>query len=106
MRLSRRERLVAGLAGVALVVWTSAVVLLSDDVVPKLWQLTLVGALLAASQLVVAPARHRAASPRAPPPRRAARVVPPRADAAVLVGLVTVGPSWFIALALPCLLAV
>src|SRR4051812_30856117 len=95
MRLSRRERLVAGLAGVALVVWTSAVVLLSDDVVPELWQLTLVGALLAASQLVVAPARNRAD-----------QLAFPSADAALLVGLVSVGPAWFIALALPCLLAV
>src|SRR4051794_17699485 len=95
MRMSRRKHLVAGLGGVALAACTAAVVLLLYGDVPPARRLVVLAALLAASQLVVASTRTRADL-----------LAFPNADAAVLVGFVTVGPTWFMAIALPGLLLV
>ena len=95
LRLNRLERLVAGAAGLGLVLWTASAVTAVYGPVPVPWKLVLVAALIPVSELALLHVRYGTD-----------HFSFTWGDASLLVGFVLVGPAWFVILAAPGVLAV
>jgi diguanylate cyclase (GGDEF)-like protein len=95
MRLSGIERLVSLMGVLGLVLWTTAAVAAVYSPTPVLWRIAAVAALIPASELALLHVRYGSDA-----------FSFTWGDASLLVGLVLVGPAWFVILSAPAVLLV